>query len=120
MAKVQIYGKIIARTHHATDRGELYSIVLEEPGVYPSRFQLSSKDASLFGQPDGPLGVGKMATATAFANSREREVPSKKDPAKKVKVYSVWFTLTALETAGDAPAPAEASGEDTVNEDLPF
>ena len=114
--KIQLYGKVLARSHHASDRGESYSIVIEEPGIYPSQFQLTSKDASLFGQPDGPFGVGKMVTATAFANGREREVDSKKEPGKKLKVYSVWFTLTKLEPA---ETPATAPGESDPA-DMPF
>jgi len=115
--KIKLYGKVLARSHHSSDRGESYSIVIEEPGIYPSQFQLTSRDASLFGQPDGPFGVGKMVVATAFANGREREVESKKKPGEKFKAYSVWFTLTKLEPA---ESPEAANTEDKVDESLPF
>lgn len=118
--KVQIYGKVISRTQRTTDTGTVYSIVIEEPGLYPSRYQLGAKDPHIFGQPDGPTGIGKMVTATAFGNGREKEVVSK--DGKKFMSYRVWFNLTALEPAeASTPSAADAPrSEDAVSEDLPF
>ncbi len=118
--KIQLYGKVIARTQRKTDKGVLYSIDIEEPGVYPSRFQLSSRDASLFGQSDGPFAVGKFVTATAFLNGAVKQVPGKN--GKPFNAYRTWFNLAKLEPAESASGAAAATpqSDDQVNEDLPF
>ncbi len=118
--KIQLYGKVISRAQRKMQDGSIkYYIVIEEPGIYPSRFQLESKDVSMFGQKDGPTGIGKMVTATAFANGREREVEGKNG---KFTAYRVWFTLTKLEPAESTSSPAAATpqSDDQVNEDLLF
>lgn len=118
--KIQLYGKVISRSQRKMQDGSIkYLAVIEEPGIYPSRFQLESKDASIFGQKDGPFGVGKFVTATAFANGREKEVEGKNG---KFITYRVWFTLTKLEPAESTSAAAAETprNDDQVNEDLPF
>ena len=74
----RLYGKVVNRsvrkvTRRDGTRYDLYQIVIEEPGKYPSRFQVSSKDASMFGSPDGMFGVGKFVIATGFQNGSERD-----------------------------------------------
>ncbi len=125
--KVTIYGKVVGRSCRKTAKGDLYSIVIEELGQYPSRFQLSSNNASLFGQKDGPFGVGKMVTATAFMNGREND--AKRSDGKPFKAYRVWFTLIRLEGDGarigeNAPAAvaqiAAANAGSEIADDIPF
>lgn len=115
--KVKCSGKVLARSHHAIKSGELYTITIEEPGLYPNVFQFSSKNASLFGQPDGPCGVGKNVTAEGFANGSARDAQRK--DGTSFKAYSVYFTLTKLEGIGRLPA-AGATAPEGEPDDMPF
>lgn len=114
--KIQCTGIVKKRFSRSSEKGERYHIVIEEPGIYPSLFEFTTKLASLFGPPDGPLGVGKPVKATGFANGREREIP-KKDGSGNFTKYEIYFTLSSLEPFGGA-APAPAAGDDP--EDMPF
>lgn len=118
--KVQIYGKITKRSQRTTDKGAVYYIEIDEPGQYPSVFQLGSKDVTIFGKPDGPFAVGKMVTATAFCNGKASDVTGK--DGRPFRAYRVWFNLTKLESA-EAPAMHEPSAPDVQSaepEDIPF
>lgn len=120
--RVMIRGKVISRTHHkAADGSERYNIVIEEPGQYPSRFQLTSKLASAFGPPDGFAAVGKTVTATAFCNGAEQDAKDK--AGKPFKAYRVWFTLIDLADGSDSAAPAAAPAKepaDNPDDDIPY
>ncbi len=129
--KCEITGKVVNRTHRATPKGELGSLEIEEPGLFPSVFQVSSRDVTLFGKPDGPFAVGRIVRVTAFANGRMREVVGK--DGKKFKAYSVWFTASRIEPVAAAvnnggigsPAPtiSDSAAQSAVSqdpEDLPF
>lgn len=115
--RVMIRGKVISRTmYKAADGSERYNIVIEEPGQYPSRFQLTSKLASAFGPSDGFAAVGRTVTATAFCNGAEQDATNKS--GKPFKAYRVWFTLIDLADGSDAPAAA--SKEPEPADDIPF
>lgn len=126
--RCEITGKVLSRTRRATTKGELYSLEIEEPGLFPSVFQVSSRDVTLFGKSDGPFAVGRLVRVTAFANGRMREGVGK--DGKPFKAYSVWFTASRVEPVAAAvnnggigspaptvppPAPIEQDPED-----LPF
>jgi len=122
--KFTLYGKVVARTSRKVKKTDgssydLYNIVIEEPGQYPSRFQLGSKDASMFGQKDGPCGIGKMVTATGFVNGKAKEC--KTSEGHKFTTYPVWFTLSSLVPAEAASsAPDDSLAGDSVADDIPF
>lgn len=118
----RLYGKVIARTVRHVKRTDgssfdRYSMVIEEPGQYPSRFQVQSKDPSIFGQNDGPFGIGKFVTATGFVNGQERD--AKRQDGTPFKSYNVWLTLKTLEPSGSAEPPTPAAS-DVVDEDIPL
>ena len=123
----RLYGKVVNRsmrkvTKRDGTKYDLYQMVIEEPGQNPSRFQVSSKDVSMFGQPDGPFGVGKFVRASGFVNGSERS--AKRADGTPFTAYSTWFTLRELESAAppeSAPAAAAvAAGSDEVADDIPF
>lgn len=125
--KIEVYGKITKRSARTVkpQQGEdyqLYQIEIEEPGMFPSVFQLSSRDASLFGQKDGPLGVGNMVKITGFGNGRKR--PATTREGKKFDAYSTWFTIHTITPLGkdtSAIEAARASAEaEQMADDIPF
>lgn len=121
--KFNLYGKVCSRsvrkvTKRDGTKYDLYQMVIEEPGQYPSRFQVSSKDASMFGQPEGPFGVGKFVTATGFQNGSERD--AKRKDGTPFKSYPVWFTVKTLESAAPVAASDPAPAADEISDDIPF
>jgi len=123
--KFELYGKIVSRrvaklTNRKTNQPyDLYSVVIEEPGIYPSLFQVSTKSPSMLGPKDGMFAVGRWCTVRGFVNGREREATSR--DGKRFKAYSTTMTLSSIETA-EPPAVDPASGESTegVADDIPF
>ncbi len=118
--KIECYGKVQSRTMRKTEKGELYTLVVEEPGRYPSPFAFATREASVFGPKDGPCGVGKYVKAYGFANGVKREI-ERKDGSGKFTKYEIYFTLSRIEAAS-APefsdtAAAPAAGD---LEDIPF
>lgn len=117
--KVTITGTVVSRSYRSTPKGEIYSVVIEEPGQFPSRFQLSTRLASMLGSKDGPFGVGKTVTASAFVNGREED--AKRRDGSSFKAYRVWFNLAEITSASaEAVASAPAPAADGVADDIPF
>ena len=121
----RLYGKVVNRSVRKVKKADgttydLYNMVIEEPGAYPSRFQVSSKVASLFGAADGPLGIGKFVPATGFINGAERD--AKRRDGTPFKSYAVWFTVKTIESAAPAAATAAdpAAAADEISDDIPF
>jgi len=117
----RLYGKVCSRSAHKVKKQDgtsydLYTMVIEEPGQFPSNFQVSSKDASMFGQKDGPFGVGKFVTATGFINGNEGE--AKRKDGTPFKTYRTWLTVKQLESS--APADQQPSAHEEEIEDIPF
>lgn len=117
--KCEICGRVVSRTRRTTPKGELYSLEIEEPGLYPSVFQVSSRDVTLFGKSDGPFAVGALVRVTAFANSKVRQAIDSN--GKAFRAFSVWFTasrierIEAVENSGadpSTPKPVEPEPED--------
>lgn len=116
--RVECTGKVVSRTVRHADKGDIYSIVIEEPGTYPSRFEFTSTVATMFGDKEGPTGVGKTVTAKGFANGREQEIP-RKDGSGTFKAYRVYFKLTALAPIETDPETV-TSEESAQSDDFPF
>lgn len=116
--KIECVGKVISRNVRKTERGDLYAIVIEEPGLFPSRFEFTSTLATMFGPKDGPCGIGKNVRAVGFANGREQEI-ARKDGSGTFKTYRVYFKLSALEPIGAEPQAAAAT-DAHLDDDLPF
>ena len=119
----RLYGKVVNRSARKIQKTDgttydLYNMVIEEPGQFPSRFQVSSKDPSLFGPADGPFGIGKFVTATGFINGRERDAMRK--DGTPFKSYTTWLTLKSLESSAPAVAPDAAPANDAIADDIPF
>lgn len=119
----RLYGKIISRSvrHVATKTPayDLYQVAIEEPGLYPSHFQVSTKDPSLFGPSDGPFAVGNFCTVTGFINGSRREV-QRKDGSGKFMSYSTYLTAKSVETAAETAAPAPDNSQVNDDSDIPF
>lgn len=109
--RCEIYGKVLARSVFHAQHGDIYSLEIEEPGIYPSVYKISSQDASLFGQPDGPFAVGRYIKATCFGKGRAQEVTGKNGKGK-FRAFRVTFTVTRLTSAEPVePSAPEASDE---------
>lgn len=121
--KFKLYGKIIERTAHRAKRKDgttydLYSLIIEEPGKYPQKFKVSSKDASMFGQKDGLFAIGKFVNVEGFVNGSVRELTGK--DGKPFKSYNVYLTITMLESAGEPSASAPEESESESTDDFPY
>lgn len=117
--KIQFTGIVKSRSARKNAQGEnRYYMEVEEPGQYPNQFQLSSKDASVFGPTDSFAKIGASVTVTGYLNSRGEDVPSTKNPGKTVHVYRMWINLSSIVSAGGA-APADAD-DGSSDEEMPF
>lgn len=118
--RVQVTGRVIARTKRkGTDGIERYSIVIEEPGNFPSPFQFTTKSADAFGPADGFARVGNVVTATGYANGKCEDIP-RKDGSGMFKKYSIWLTLSTLQPYGQSSAAPETGASADTIEDVPF
>lgn len=121
--KFKLFGKVVSRTIHRVMKKDgtaydLYQMVIDEPGVYPSRFQIATKDPGLMGDKDGPFGIGKDVIAEGFVNGTARQL-SKSDGGTFTK-YETWLTVKTLTSAADGAASAPSPAENAETEDYPF
>lgn len=119
----RLYGKVISRSVRKVKKSngetyDLYQMVIEEPGQYPSRFQVGSKLASLFGPADGIFGVGKFVTATGFINGTERQ--AKRADGSSFTAYSTYLTLKTLDSAAPAQESQTSGDGEEYSDDIPF
>lgn len=121
--KFQLYGKVIDRSKRTVTKKDgtsydVFSMVIEEPGVYPSRFRIESKTADVFGPKDGPCAVGKMVTASGFVNGSEREGKDKE--GRPTKYYSTYLSAREVKGAEPDKSAEDSAAEETTAEDVPF
>lgn len=115
--KFEVTAKVIDKQEEQLKRPDgtpysLFSLIVEEMSQYPSRFRLSTKDASLLKS----VNPGEIVEATGFVNGRFKTVLLA--GGRSFTKYDAYFTLRSL-SVKDAPAPAakEADGEFA---DVPF
>lgn len=117
--KITFTGIVKSRVARKNNAGEMrYYLEIEEPGQYPSRFQVLAKDAALVGPSDGFAKVGASVIITGYLNGVAEDVDSKKEPGKKFRTYRTWISLATIAPAGSVSGPVEAPVEDL--EEMPF
>lgn len=119
--KISLTGKVVARSRHrGKDGQDRYTIVVEEPGQYPSPFAFTTKDPAPLGDANGFAAVGKTVQVSGYLNGRCEEL-DKKDGSGKWKKYSMWLTLSSIKSnvKPDNSRQASAPG-DEYPDDVPW
>lgn len=119
--KVQFVGKVVARSRHrGKDGQDRYTIVVEEPGQYPSPFAFTIKDPAPLGDANGFAAVGKTVQVSGYLNGKCEEL-NKKDGSGKWKKYSMWLTLSSIKAHGQSKGSQQASEPaDEYPDDVPW
>lgn len=120
--KIVLDGVVKSRAARKNAAGEMrYYLEVEEPGQYPSQFQIMAKDATILGPIDGFARVGARVIVTGYLNGKAEDVESAKHPGKKFRAYRTWITLSTIVPAvGGASAASSAGDDEEVAEDIPF
>jgi len=123
--KFELIGKVTSRTCRKFKNRDgmmqdIYQLEIEENGMYRNPFLVTSKDASLFGQKDGPCGIGKFVKVTGFGDGFMKEIELK-DGSGKLKKYDVYLKIRTIEPVEIEIHPPENSGtDDGIAPDMPF
>lgn len=111
--KITFTGIVKSRLARKNSAGEMrYYLEIEEPGQYPSLFQVMAKDANAIGPADGFAKVGASVIVTGYLNGVAEDVDSKKEPGKKFRTYRTWISLSTIAPAGSVAGAPEAAVED--------
>lgn len=112
--KCECIGVVVAKETREWGGAQRYSIRVEEGGTYPSYFEFTTKDPTIYAS----VEVGNEVKLTGFANGRVKKVEYQKDGVKKsFDRMDYWFTLIRAEKTG-AAAKVDPHGNVDRNQQL--